>query len=125
MRRHLSIVLVSTAVLTFGAVAPASAAPDVTRRGSCSDSARWKIELEDRGARIEVKFDVHRSAAGDTWRVRMLHDGDVFFRGTRTADGDGEFEVERRVADHSGTDRFVARARNTSTSEVCRGTASI
>jgi hypothetical protein len=125
MRRHLSTVLVAATVLTFAAVAPASAAPEVTRRGACSDGATWKIELDDHGARIEVNFEVHHSPDGDTWGIRMRHDGDVFFRGTRTANSDGEFDVDRRVADHSGTDRFVARAHDRSTSEVCTGAASI
>lgn len=125
MKRYLSIALVTATALAFLNAAPVSASPDVARRGSCSDGANWEIELEDHGARIEVKFDVHHSPAGDTWHVRVRHDGDVFFRGTRTADGQGEFEVDRRVTDRSGTDRFAARAVNTSTSEVCRGVASI
>jgi hypothetical protein len=125
MRRIVALALGSLLALSVIGSIPASAAPDVVRRGSCSDSARWKLDLTDHGRRIEVDFEVHRSPAGDTWRVRLRHNGDVFFRGERTADDTGEFSVDRHVRDRSGTDRFVARAEDKSTGEVCRGTAKI
>src|SRR5512145_1734955 len=124
MKRMVALALGSLLALSAYSFAPASAAPDVVRRGSCSDGARWRLELKDDGSRIEVDFEVHRSPAGDAWGVRLRHDGDVFFQGTRTADS-GDFSVDRRVRDGSGTDRFVARATDHSTNEVCRGTANI
>lgn len=125
MKRMLALALGSLLALSAFSIVPASASPDVTRRGACSDGARWKLELTDHGRRIEVDLEVHRSPVGDRWGVRLLHDGDVFFRGTKTADDSGEFSVHQRVRDRSGTDRLTARARDRATGEVCGGTASI
>jgi hypothetical protein len=125
MRWIVALALGSLLALSAIGSVPASASPDVVRRGSCSDGARWRLELTDHGRQIEVDFEVHRSPAGDTWRVRLRDNGYVFFRGARTADDSGEFSVDPYVRDRSGTDRFVARATDSSTSEVCRGTAKI
>lgn len=125
MKRLFALGLGSLLTLFTIGVIPAAASKEVIRRGSCSDGARWKLDLTDHGSRIEVDFEVRRSPAGDTWAIRLRHDGDVYFRGTRTADGSGEFSVDRRVRDRSGTDRFHAGAIDRATSELCRGTAKI
>jgi hypothetical protein len=50
----------------------------------------------------------------------------VFFRGQRTTEApSGSFDVSKKVHDGSGTDRFVARATNLSTGEVCKGTSTL
>jgi hypothetical protein len=117
-----------TASLFFAPDALADAG-DVERRGSCSDTSHWELDLSKDNGGIEVDFEVDQRVAGDVWRVTLKHDGDVFFNDTRTThaddDGGASFDVERHVDDHSGTDHFVARAVNRSTDEVCRGTASI
>lgn len=126
MRRSITFVLAS--LLAFGGMgwfSIASAAEDVVRRGSCTDGGRWRLELTDQGRRIEVDFEVHRSPAGDRWAIRMKHDGDQFFDGARRADDRGDASVDVFVKDRSGADRFVVRATDGSTGEVCRGSASI
>lgn len=122
--------LVLTAALTLGAVAPAAPAGakagDVVKTGPCSARSDWKLKLGMEDGRIEVQFEVDENVSGDAWRVRMVHDGDVFFRGTRTTGGaSGSFEIRRLVNDGTGTDTIVGRAVNLSTGEVCRGSASI
>jgi hypothetical protein len=60
------------------------------------------------------------------WHIRMCHNGDRFFRGTRIGAGDNSHVlVRRRVRDRDGTDRFVTRGFDTSTGEVCRVHAKI
>ena len=128
MRLARTVLITAISVLTPLTLSSAAVAgtSDVERRGSCSGSSHWELDLvRDRG-RIEVDFEVTQHVIGDRWRVRLLHDGDVFFRDVRTTHGDdGSFDVERRTNDAAGTDRFAARAVNTSTGEVCRGTATI
>jgi hypothetical protein len=71
-----------------------------------------------------VEFEVDQNVTGDRWRVRIRHDGDLVFRGTRTTRGaSGSFDVRIVENDTSGTDVFRARARNLSTDEVCVGRA--
>ena len=124
MRRVLLVLLI-----VFGSVvvaAPAAAGDDdVIRRGSCSGNSSWKLKVSPEDGRLEVEFEVDQNRNGEEWRVRMSHNGDVFFRGIRTTSGpSGSFEVRRVTNDAGGEDGFVARARNLRTDEVCRGTAS-
>jgi hypothetical protein len=112
----------------FGTIAPAASAKagDVIKTGRCSAGSTWKLKLSPDDGRIEVEFEVDQNKVGDTWRVRLSHDGDVFFHGTRTTQApSGSFEVRKRTNDAAGTDTIRARARNTSTDEVCTATASI
>ena len=116
------------AVLTVGvlAVAPAAQAKDgdVIERGSCSGSSDWKLKLSPDNGRIEAEFQVDQNKTGDVWRVRIRHDGDLAFRGRKTTGGaSGSFTVRVVEDDLAGTDRFVARARNTATDEFCKGIA--
>jgi hypothetical protein len=118
--------LAVTVLLAVGMMGftPASASPDVIRQGACPDGAKWRFELSDHGARIEVNFEVRRSPVGDRWDVRLKHNGVVFFQDARTAK-DGEFSVDRFVRDRTGTDRFRGRAIDRTTGEVCKGAAHI
>lgn len=110
---------------SFAVAAPAVAGDDdVIRNGSCSGNSSWKVKLSPDNGRLEVEFEVDQNRNGQDWRVRMLHNGDVFFRGTRTTSApSGSFEVRRVVDNSSGDDAIVARARNVNTDEVCRGRA--
>jgi hypothetical protein len=114
--------------------ARASAAPDEVRTGTCSDSARWRLELTDLGDRIKVRFEVYQSPVGHSWRIVLHHvrgipansgDAVVFFRGTRVAAEDGGVVAQRRVWDWATPiDWFMARAVDTQTGQVCKDTGS-
>ena len=98
---------------------------DVIRRGSCSGATDWKLKLSPENGKIEVEYEVDSNKVGQTWRVRLFHDGNRFFAGTRTTAGaSGSFEVRKVVANHSGSDSFRARATNVASGEVCGGSAS-
>jgi len=126
-RRVVWPIAVALTVASLGAAAPAMAGSnDVIEKGSCSDASDWKLKLSPEDGNIEVEFEVDQNVVGDTWRVRMRHNGDLFFSGKRTTKSpSGSFEVRRVVDDLAGTDRIKARATNTSTDEVCVGRASI
>jgi hypothetical protein len=121
--------LTSAAVLAALTIpmAPAVAGDDDVRRsGSCSRNTNWKLKLSPENGGIEVEYEVDQNVNGSTWRVTLKHDGDRFFRGRRTTQPpSGSFEVRRVTGDRRGTDRITARARNLSTDELCRGSASI
>lgn len=97
---------------------------DVIRRGACTNRSDWKLKLSREDGRIEVEFEVDTPKIGQTWRVRMKHNGSVYFLGERvTKSPSGSFRVRRVRPNLSGPDYFVARAVNLKTGEVCRGTA--
>ena len=111
------------------ATAPAAMAQDgggVTKRGSCSGAAEWKLGLRpEDGGKIDVQFEVEDAKPGSTWNIRLADNGTVFFKGTRTANSFGKFRVERLTTDQSGSDRVTGRAVNQTSGQVCQGSATL
>lgn len=117
------------AILALTLAAPASLANgdvEVTKTGHGTMGSVWKLEL-DRERRIEVDFEVNspNKRAGHVWRIVMRHNGTVFFRGTRTADHEGEFEVDKTVTNVAGPDAIRVRAVDRSNGEVVKAAATI
>jgi hypothetical protein len=99
---------------------------DVIKEGPCSGASDWKLKLSPENGRLEVEFEVDQNVIGDTWKVQMKDNGTVFFRGRAVTKGpSGSFEVRKLITDQPGTDNVVALARNLSTGETCKGSASI
>jgi hypothetical protein len=118
------IVLVIGGLMLTPSVAQAKAG-DVIKTGSCSAGSTWKLKLSPENGQIEVDFEVDSNVVGQTWRVRLRHNGEVFFRGTRTTQPpSGSFEVHRVAPNAAGTDTFAARAVNPDTGETCVAHAS-
>ncbi len=130
MKRIVAVAIAGLVGMMLLGSAPAAAsgkdarAADVIKTGSCSGSSAWRLKLTPDNAKIEVDFEVHQAKANQTWRVRMRHNGNLFFHAARKTDASGSFDVTRRVANRSGTDTFRVRARNASTGEVCTATGS-
>jgi hypothetical protein len=123
MKKVLSIALGAVMVLSVFAVPASAGDRDVVRAGDCSARSDWKLKVKADDGGLEVEFEVDQNVVGDTWKVRVLQDGERIFAGRRTTRGaSGSFTVERMTSNNAGTDNFIARARNASTDEVCRGT---
>ena len=124
MKKGIVLALVTAFVLLAPAGIATAGQNDVIRRGSCSDASEWKLKVSPDNGGLEVEFEVDQNVSGDRWQVRIRHDGDVAFRGTRTTRGaSGSFSVRIVESDQAGSDVFRARARNLSTDEVCVGSA--
>ena len=99
LRIHrLLAVLLAVFALAVATAVPASAGGDreVIRRGSCSGGTDWKYKAKADDGRIEVEYEVDQNRSGDRWRVKLWHDGNRFFRGTRTTGGaSGSFDASR------------------------------
>ena len=113
------------ALLVVGAAGPVLAKDgDVIRRGACGGRSDWKLQLSEEDGRIEVEYEIDQNRVGDTWRVRIRHDGDLVFAGRRTTRGpSGSFEVRIVQRNRAGDDVFRGRAVNLRTGEVCGGRA--
>jgi hypothetical protein len=128
MRKAARFAIAGLMVAGIFSAAPAAMAKDgdVIRQGTCTGNSTAKIKLSKDDGRIEVEFEVDQNKVGDTWRVKLLHNGDPFFTGTRTTQApSGSFELRKLTNDAAGTDTIRARARNLSTGEVCTASASI
>ncbi len=118
--------LLAAGIFSAAPHAFASGGGDVVTEGPCSGTSDWKLKLSPQNGRLEVEFEVDQNVVGDTWRVQMKDNGTVFFRGRAVTKGpSGSFEVRKVTADQPGTDNVVAQAKNLSTGETCKGTASI
>jgi hypothetical protein len=124
MKKGIAFAVVTTFALVVPAAVASAGQNDVIERGSCSNSSDWKLKVSPEDGNLEVEFEVDQNVSGDRWRVKIRHDRDLAFRGTRTTRGaSGSFEVRIVENDTAGSDAFRARARNLSTDEVCVGSA--
>jgi hypothetical protein len=119
--------LVGVALIGALFATPASAATrTVIARGPCSGDSRWALVLVKDGGAIHVGYRVVSGVSGETWRVRVLHNRRVIFRGLQVTHGDhGAFGFRLLTRNLEGPDVIRARARNLSTDELCRGRAVI
>ena len=109
--------------LSLVVAAPADAGDrEVVRRGSCSGSTDWKLKAKEEDGRIEVEAEIDSNRNGQTWHWRLVHNGSVTARGTKTTRApSGSFEVRRVVVDLAGADHLKLRARKGASGETCRG----
>ena len=115
------LVLSGTLILAAAPSALANA-NDVIKRGSCSASSDWKLKASPQSGRIEVEGEVDSNVNGQTWRWRMIHNGDESAKGTATTSGpSGSFSVRRLMVNAAGDDSIGWRARNPQTGESCSG----
>jgi hypothetical protein len=109
-------------VAALGVGAPAVAGSSVDREGNCSNRSEWRLKASDQDGRIEVEGRVDSDIAGQRWRWKMLHNGEVSARGRATTDGSGgSFRVRRLMVNIPGDDHIGWRAKNRASGEVCRG----
>ena len=110
-------------ITLVGVAGPALANDDdVIRRGGCSGRSDWKLKASPENGRIEVEAEVDSNINGQTWKWRLLHNGKVSARGTKTTQApSGSFEVRRLMVNLAGEDRIGLRAKNPNTGETCRG----
>ncbi len=79
--------------------------------GICSKGAAARLRLRSRDGEIGVAFDLTRRRSGERWRVVLVHERRVAWRGTlRTRASTSTLHVRRTVADYDGPDLVTARA---------------
>lgn len=119
IRTLVATALVAGAVLVVPSPAMAKDG-DVIRTGSCSGAADWKLKVSPEDAGWGIEFEVDANRVGQVWRVRILDNGVLRYRGLRTTKApSGSFTVRRTIRDMAGTDTIVARARNLASGQVC------
>jgi hypothetical protein len=85
--------------------------PEVRVAGTCGKGASSRLKLKSRDGVIEAEFEVHHRRAGSLFRVVLVREGRVAWRGrARTHGPSRSFEVSRRLSDFPGADRVMARA---------------
>jgi hypothetical protein len=84
---------------------------DVRVAGVCGSGATSKLRLKSDDDGIELRFDVDYSRAGVVWRVVLVHERRIAWKGVvRTTRPSGSFQVRRTLQDLAGADAVTARA---------------
>ncbi len=103
--------LVAVPLATVISASPASA--DTTKRGVCaSGTYEFQVDREDPedGGGFDVDVDLDRLTPGSSWTVVIKHDGKRVGNATRTADNEGELDVDVKRSNTSGSDTFRFKA---------------
>lgn len=112
--RAAALVLAVAAAAALPA-APAAARDDGRREargpGRCSAGARAELRLRSRDGAIAVEFRLTARRSGEAWRVVLVHERRVAWRGTvRTAGSSRAFRIRRALEDLGGPDQVTVRA---------------
>ena len=126
------LVLLALTVLVFSAGAAEARADDhgggggeVRVAGSCGSGAVASLRLRSRDDRIEVRFRLRQTRGRGAWRIAIVHERRVSYRGTRrTTRGDDSFELRRTLQDLQGSDTVAVHAWGPS-GLGCRATATL
>jgi hypothetical protein len=118
--------MIGTLALAFTVLAFAQGSPGEARAtGVCSGSATSTLRLKSDDGRIEVRFAVEHARAGNPWRIVLVQERRVAWRGTvRIARPGGSFELRRQLRDLPGADTVIASAWGP-TGAVCRVAATL
>ncbi len=109
------VVLAAPAALALSA-APAHA--DVERRGACGGGT-YELSVDREGRGYEVNVDLDRVAPGSKWRVIIAQDGKRKANVVRTAERDGDVDVERYLPNTAGKDKFRFTAKRVGGKTKC------
>ena len=104
--------LLTLAVLAAAAPAPAQArgpGDELRTAGSCGRGASAALRLRENSGRIDLRFDVTASRPRAVWRVVVIQEGRVAWRGRVRARSSGSLSVRRRLQDLGGADRITVR----------------
>jgi hypothetical protein len=116
MRTRFASTTVAALCVALALVAPAPALgrggdDDVRVSGTCGKGATSKLRLRAKDGAIAVEFEVKGNRGGQRWRVVLVHERRVAWRGrVRTRSGSGSFRVRRSLPDFGGADQVTARA---------------
>ncbi len=100
-----SVVLTPTAIARGGD----AGGKEIRAAGSCGRGPSSDLRLRSRDGGIRVRFQVEHARSGASWRVVLVQDRRVVWRG-RARTRAGTFELERVLRDLPGADRVTARA---------------
>jgi hypothetical protein len=83
---------------------------DVRVRGTCGRGASSELRLRAKDGAIRVEFEVDSRRAGERWRVVLVHERRVAWRGRARIRSGHSFRIRRSLPDFGGADQVTARA---------------
>src|SRR4051812_5968727 len=84
---------------------------DARETRSCGGGAASKLGVwPEHQGRVGAAFELVHARPGAGWRLVVVHEGHVAWRGRAQTDGRGALKVVRRMGDYPGADRIAVRA---------------
>src|SRR4051794_41809949 len=118
------------AMVLVGAAPSAASARDgggdeVRARGTCGGGVRSELRLKAQDGGIATELRVDHARRDSAWRVTVVQEGRVVWRGhARARGGSGAFRLQRRLRDLAGADRVGGLASGAG-GATCRGAATL
>jgi hypothetical protein len=107
----LGVVLVLVLAVRSVAAVAKDGRGEVRVAGVCGSGATSKLRLKSEDNGIELRFEVDHSRVGVLWRVVLVHERRIAWKGSvRTTRPSGSFQVRRTLQDLAGADAVTARA---------------
>lgn len=82
----------------------------VRTTAGCGHAARTRLELRARDGGIRADWKLERGRARERWRLVVVQESRVVWRGTRTISSSGRIELRLALRDLPGADRVDVRA---------------
>jgi hypothetical protein len=95
----------------------------VRTAGTCSGTLRAELRLRARDGGIEAELEVEQVPSGSRWRVVVVQERRVAWRGTAVGRS-GALRVARRLREHAGADTVSIRVTRAG-GVACRATATL
>lgn len=111
-------------LLLAPAAAHARGGDDARATGVCGRGASAELRLKGDDGAIRVELRIKGRSRGDRWRVALVHERRVSWRGTIRAGGGGEARLRRSLPDFGGADEISALATGPR-GLSCRATATL
>ncbi|QCW51138.1 hypothetical protein FE634_13320 [Nocardioides dongxiaopingii] len=119
--------LSATALLAGPAAVALTAAPahaDVERQGVCG-TGTYELSVDREGRGHEVNVDLDNLPAGSAWRVKLWQDGKRVANVVRTAERDGDLDLERYRPNTAGADTFKFTAKRVGATTRCGASVTV
>jgi hypothetical protein len=101
--------LIAAAICVTLALAAPAQADGVRASGICGKGASAQLRLDGHGDEIRVEFEVRTRRARERWRVTLIHERRVVWRGTLRTRSNRSLKIRRILPDHEGADEVSAR----------------
>lgn len=104
--------------VTALAATTVSASADTERRGVCGTGS-YELSVDREGRGYEVNVDLDRVTAGTQWTIAVRHEGKRYAKVTRTADDEGDLDIETFRRGTPGNETFAFTAKQVGGTATC------
>lgn len=101
-----------------------SASADTERHGRCGGGV-YELSVDREGNGYEVNVDLDRVAPGSKWTIAVRHDGKRYAKVTRTADYEGDLDLETFRRGTAGNETFAFTAKRVGGKQKCGATVTV